>query len=71
MSQRVKCSKVMAVSKEVILLKLIFFLKLLVSKKVHIVINIFIDEWGTIAKWISRLLTVPWDLGSKPGGGKN
>ena len=27
--------------------------------------------WGTVAQWISSLLTVPRDLGSNPGGGKN
>ena len=28
-------------------------------------------KWGTIALWISHLLTVPRDLGSKPIGGRN
>ena len=30
-----------------------------------------VGGWGTVAQWISHLLTLPRDLGSHPGGGKN
>ena len=35
------------------------------------IVKLLIFGWGVIAKWISHLLTVPSNLGSKPGGGKN
>ena len=31
--------------------------------------KLFLNAWGTVAQWICHLLTVPRDLGLKPGRG--